>query len=320
MGGENLKKQSEMTSLDSGLKSKLVLKNKPAVYAGGGSPLGARTRNSFLLTVLILLVSLFPLNAKDAIKWSWHSQDENISYYRWQLNGETEGLWTVVDSSVTSVVLPVEEDSILYVQSSYDGINWSRSGSKAYSIADSSYVADRAQKTKRSSMRFSIAPYSLALYRFYNGYNTASTRTKTKSVYGFAASVELDIPLTTNLSIYPSLCYNIVSKEHTVIPSAKLVQYFKTGVGVDFTFNITEKSSIYTGAFAGAMLHLNNKKASISPYFGARLGYDYNLDDHFSIGVLSRASFAFFTGRTEALMDSVTILIDPVSITLTYKL
>ena len=311
VGGENLKKQSEMTSLDSGLKSELVLKNKPAVYTGGGSPLGARARNSFLLTVLILLVSLFPLNAKDAIKWSWHSQDENIFYYRWQLNGETEGLWTVVDSSVTSVVLPIEEDSILYVQSSYDGINWSKSGSKLYNINENS---------RSLSLRVLVSPYSLALYRFYNGYNTASTRTKTQSVYGFAASVELDIPLTTNLSIYPSLCYNIVSKEHTVIPSAKLVQYFKTGVGVDFTFNITEKSSIYTGVFAGAMLHLNNKKASISPYFGARLGYDYNLNDNFSVGVLSRSSFAFFTGRTEVLMDSVTILIDPVSITLTYKL
>ena len=216
-----------------------------------------------------------------------------------------------MDSSVTSVILPIEEDSILYVQSSYDGINWSKSGSKAYSINENS---------RSLSLRASVSPYSLAMYRFYNGYNTASTRTKTQSVYGFAASVELDIPLTTNLSIYPSLCYNIVSKEHTVIPSAKLVQYFKTGVGVDFTFNITEKSSIYTGAFGGAMLHLNNKKASISAYIGARLGYDYNLSDHFSIGALSRASFAFFPGRTEVLMDSVTILIDPVSITLTYKL
>ena len=176
------------------------------------------------------------------------------------------------------------------------------------------------EKSRRASLRVSAAPYSLALYRFYNGYDTASTRTKTQSVYGFAASLDLNLPLFSRLSIYPELGYHIVIKETTIIPSAKKLQYLKAGAGVDFTFNLNEKATIFTGVFGGAMVHINNNKASITSYFGTRIGLDYKLGDHFWVGALSRVSVALFAGRSEKLMDSVTVLVEPVSITLTYKL
>ena len=172
---------------------------------------------------------------------------------------------------------------------------------------------------RHNSLRVGISPYSLALYRFYNGYNTTSTRTKTNSVYGFASSLEFDMPLSSWLSFYPELGCDLIIKKDTVIPGARLVQYYRAGAGVDFTFDITDNSSIYTGLFGGAMVHINNKKASLTPYFGARLGYDYSFNEHFSLGAVSRASFALFIGRSSKLMDSMTILIDPVSVTLTYR-
>ena len=121
------------------------------------------------------------------------------------------------------------------------------------------------------------------------------------------------------LSIYPELGSDIIVKKDTVIPGARLVHYFKAGAGVDFTFSITESNTLYSGLFGGAMVHINNRKASLTPYFGARFGYDYSFSGHFSLGAVSRVSFALFAGRSERLMDSMTILIDPVSVTLTYR-
>ena len=305
MGGKNLKKLSEMTPINSGLETELGLKNKPVVHLGGGTSLRALSRKSFLLIVLILLVSLFPLNAADTIEWLWNSQDERVSYYRYQLNGEAEGKWTVVDSSVTSISLPLE-DSTLYVQASYDGVNWSESHSKTY-------IKEKFER--RFSVRVSVTPYSSAFFHFYNGYNTNSTRTKTQSVYGFAFNAEVNVPLLSWMSIYPEFGYDLIVKEDTIIPGARLVQYYKLGAGLDFTFD----NSIYIGLFGGVMAHINNKKASITPYFGARLGYDYKLGEHLSVGAVSRVSFALFLGRSNNLMDSMTILLDPLGVTLTYR-
>ena len=297
MGGKKLKKLS-------GLKSELVLKDMPVVRLGGGTSLRALSRNSFLLTALILFLSLLPLGASDTIEWLWHSQDERVSYYRWQLNGEEEGKWTVVDSSVTSISLPLE-DSTLYVQASYDGVNWSESNSKTY-------IKEKFER--RFSVRVSVTPYSSAFFHFYNGYNTNSTRTKTQSVYGFALNAEVNVPLWSWLNIYPEFGYDFIVKEDTIIPGARLVQYYKLGAGLDFTFD-----TIYMGLFGGVMIHINNNKASITPYFGARLGYDYKLGEHLSVGAVSRISFALFVGRSNNLMDSMTILLDPLGVTLTYR-
>ena len=311
----------------------------------------------------MLLVASSSLFAGETVRWSWTSGDGNISFYRYQLDGEDDDGWTVVDSSVTSVVLP-REDSTLFVQASPDGVNWSASGIASFVVESedtdsllqdtetdhedtnppledtqsepeessvllleeelsSEAAAEESplpeDRRKHNSLRVAISPYSLALYRFYNGYNTTSRRTKTNSVYGFSCNVEFDMPLSSWLSFYPELGCDLIIKKDTVIPGARLVQYYKAGAGVDFTFSITEKNSLYTGLFGGAMVHINNKKASLTPYFGARLGYDYSFNEHFSLGAVSRVTFALFIGRSSKLMDSMTILIDPVSVTLTYR-
>ena len=66
------------------------------------------------------------------MKWKWSSDDENIKYYRWQLDGEDDNGWTVVDSSVTTIHLLADNNSVLYIQASYDGARWSESGYATY--------------------------------------------------------------------------------------------------------------------------------------------------------------------------------------------
>lgn len=68
------------------------------------------------------------------VTWFWFENDYNVEYYRYQLDGENEDGWVVVDWSVTEVTLSVDISvpHTLYLQQSYDGENWSES-----SLADS---------------------------------------------------------------------------------------------------------------------------------------------------------------------------------------
>ncbi len=159
--------------------------------------------------------------AVSTVKWAWHSHDERVKWFRYQLNAEKEDGWTVVDSTITSANFPDSEGNILYVQASFDGINWSASGCATNTVEESAEkVAEKAveksaeksaEESKRSNaLRISVTPYSQALFRFYNGYNTSSTRTKTRSLYGFASSVEVALSLSSWLSISPGLSYDII--------------------------------------------------------------------------------------------------------------
>lgn len=116
MIGENLKKLL-----------KLPVRGNLNNRLGGGIPLRVQSHKNLLLTVLILLLSASSLCARGSLKWTWYSQDEKVSYYRYQLDTEEENNWTIVDSSVTTVTLPKTELNTLYVQASYDGVIWSTS-------------------------------------------------------------------------------------------------------------------------------------------------------------------------------------------------
>lgn len=94
-----------------------------------------KTMKNISLVFLIFMV-LAPLAAKEiTITWDWDAADEQVTHFRYQLNGEEESQWSVVDASVTSFSIgPVEEESnyTLFVQQSYDGIHFGESGVLAY--------------------------------------------------------------------------------------------------------------------------------------------------------------------------------------------
>lgn len=81
-----------------------------------------------LLTVLLSTVAAATMN----VSWQWILNDPDVTAYRYQLNGEEDGNWIVVDgatSSFTATGLDPYLDYTLYLQASYDGINWSESAS-----------------------------------------------------------------------------------------------------------------------------------------------------------------------------------------------
>ena len=80
-----------------------------------------------LIAVILMFVSASALFALDGIvTWTWYENDPNVEFYRYQLDGEEEGRWTVVDWSVTEVSLTLDVSVIhtLYLQQSYDGEIW----------------------------------------------------------------------------------------------------------------------------------------------------------------------------------------------------
>lgn len=85
-------------------------------------------RASILIALLLVVVAgAFALDA--TVTWSWSQNDPDVKYFRYQLDGEEEGKWTVVDADVLSASydIDVSVEHILYLQQSYDGANWSAS-------------------------------------------------------------------------------------------------------------------------------------------------------------------------------------------------
>lgn len=101
-----------------------------------------RALKRIILLSLLFLSALTSLNASRLI-WKWGDGDENIKYYRYQLGGEKEDGWTVVDRETTSVIL--DSGSFItefHLQSSYDGIVWSESsiGTHKECLEDTGFV------------------------------------------------------------------------------------------------------------------------------------------------------------------------------------
>lgn len=93
-------------------------------------------KNKRILMIAALLIALaLPLFAVQAtVDWQWEMNDPDVQYFRYQLDSESEDGWTVVPADVLSYSqsgLDGSRSYTLYLQQSYDGINWSASASAA---------------------------------------------------------------------------------------------------------------------------------------------------------------------------------------------
>jgi len=95
-----------------------------------------------LLTALVVVPAIV-FAAPVVVTWEWMLEDPMVTTFRYQLDGEDEANWTVVDSFVTSyteVGLDGDVPHTLYLQQSYDGINFSGSAiSVAEPLLDAEY-------------------------------------------------------------------------------------------------------------------------------------------------------------------------------------
>lgn len=87
-------------------------------------------RTRILMALVVLLMLMSPLMAVQLmnVTWQWENNDPEVIQYRYQLENQDPDAWTVVDASVLSYQangLDPYKDYTLYLQSTYDGENWS---------------------------------------------------------------------------------------------------------------------------------------------------------------------------------------------------
>jgi hypothetical protein len=88
----------------------------------------------FIFTILLIISWTFYAEEIN-ITWKWSSSDKGITHFRFQKDGEDEDKWQVVDATVNSYTAGPFDASIehvLYLQQSFDGINWGPSYAGVY--------------------------------------------------------------------------------------------------------------------------------------------------------------------------------------------
>lgn len=93
-----------------------------------------------LVCAIAVLVPAMLMARPVAITWDWFQNDPDVTYFRYQLNGEDADGWTVIEADVltyTSDALDGTVAQALYLQQSYDGVLWSPS---AVSVVDALFA------------------------------------------------------------------------------------------------------------------------------------------------------------------------------------
>ena len=151
---------------------------------------------------------------------SWESADEDVAYYRYQINGEEEGLWTVVDSATTSIAVDMGAGiNTIYVQASYDGMLWSESGYATCVVArerteDSIATNEVDGETKETATKngyegkryeasIGLSPYALQHITYSDdiGYDNRTSQC------GLGASLGIALNISNRFGIGTSLAY-----------------------------------------------------------------------------------------------------------------
>lgn len=83
-----------------------------------------------LATFLILLIAFTLVAEEKSLVFVWDWFDTDVTYFRYQLDSDSEEGWTVVESYETMATfsdLDLSVEHTFYLQQSYDGENWSES-------------------------------------------------------------------------------------------------------------------------------------------------------------------------------------------------
>lgn len=99
-------------------------------------------RKFIAVLAALILVPTFLFAVPVVVTWEWLLEDPMVTTFRYQIDGEEEDKWTVVDSSVTSYTergLDGTKAHTLYLQQSYDGVYFSGS---ALSVAEAMFPVE----------------------------------------------------------------------------------------------------------------------------------------------------------------------------------
>ncbi|HPY12414.1 MAG TPA: hypothetical protein PLH14_07775 [Sphaerochaeta sp.] len=247
-----------------------------------------------LLTALVVVPAIV-FAAPVVVTWEWMLEDPMVTTFRYQLDGEDEANWTVVDSFVTSyteVGLDGDVPHTLYLQQSYDGINFSGSAiSVAEPLLDAEYESFAEEV-------FDEAPEAVV--------DEAPEAVVDEAPEAVAEEAPETIPVP-------------VAKPAKVKPESRY--YTTITLGGTFDYQLANKMPTYSmyNVKAGVGLNLNNlvtfNKAmglgvdidvAYSPYMKSTKGWKTALKDELLHGKLTD----FFDSFDHALDASATVMLN----------
>lgn len=243
--------------------------------------------------------------------WSWIYGDDQVSYYRWRLDG---GEWKIIDYTQKQVrtTLITNGRHVFEVCGSYDGMNWSEPASVLLTAVS---VSPPVITTTNSIHLEAAASFSLSygLYDFYNGHHIAGARYLMGTDPSFTLDGEILLSIGKRFRLFTGYEYSRESKRETVIPDAFVVEYHQLGGGFDVLFPIRDKWRTYVGLGAAYSMDINAGYWSPSFFLEGRIGLDYFINDHFFVGIKSGLRIAH-NDAEDPLYRSYTYLKDPVGI------
>ena len=275
-----------------------------------------KAKGMFTAMILSLSLSLScsPLLAAN-IRWQWN--DVDATSYRWQLDGEAEDGWTVVDGNTLHADTPDLDSSRInrfYIQSSHDGLSWSDSFVETWGEDEE---IEEQKKVSHFGMRAALSPYSIDIFDFYNGHHVADARFLTHTSYSTSIDTEFYYRTPWPLSLHLDAGYNLGIKKETVERNAYDVHFIRLGGGIDGVV-ANEKLSFSFGILGGEMISFNADSWNSGSYLGGRLLLEFNITESLLLGLQSKATVSYQKTR-DPLLSSLTWIVDPVSLTIAYR-
>lgn len=302
-------------------------------------------RRKTILTAVLLVLLPLCLFADEYISfWNWSAEDPDVIAYRYQLNGEDPDGWTVVSADVTEYVYSIEDptkDNILYLQSSYDGENWSES---AISVTP-------APEPVRPEVAVSVVEEAPAVAEIIAEEPVAASATEVKASVnksgrwfvtdrlGFNVSV-LSWASDSGTTLSPKARFAIIDKisagyqfndwfrlglttgfayQFTSYENTKGYMYIPLTIDTDFRFAKVGSVDFWAQLSLGGYDRIVGNRYQLGPMGAFSLYAEYAVNDHFMVGAGTGVS-VFFTifKNTSGLGSEILFEANPVYLTCTY--
>ena len=160
--------------------------------------------------------------------------------------------------------------------------------------------------------------YTLGIYDFFNGHDIDNAKYFTTSEYGLNNGIGYSTSLTRSLDMeFEVNAINILKKE-SVLPNGNNVNYIQITAGTSLhkRFGIAD---FYAGIFLGSVSGFNLCTEDLTGTAGIKLGVDLSIGrTPLSIGFQSRMSMLYLYSD-DSLYESMTYLIDPVSLVMKWR-
>ncbi len=255
---------------------------------------------------LLFFIALTALSAT-SLNWKWQSDDSSIKYYRYQLDGEVDGEWTVVDGAATGVTLSSDTPvTKFYLQASYDGESWSESSVAEYKkklrdigcltvswTNDEGYSYFRYQRDEEKEDGWTVVdgstlsvilPYHEGQNRYFvqSSYDSTIWSDSAVTTYNYEKEpVDIPLSLRFNLAPYSSATYIFVNGLKIDQARTLMGTVYGVSTSIELDWNITENFRLYPEVGYSLVVKARTEipKQICVHHIKAGLGCDYIFKD-----------------------------------------